>query len=129
MAKKTKEAKEVKKPTKPRNVKEQKILKCKLTEPEFAKKANDLAKSLDELTHIEDEKKTMNAIFNSRLKQARSRIMDLGETVKDKAELRTVDCIKTLDYKNGKVTVVRTDTNETVEDRNITEAERQMTFV
>lgn len=128
MAKK-KETKEVKKPSKPKKVKEQKILKCKLSDVEFTKKANELAKSIDELSHIEDEKKTANAVFNSRLKQVRSRIMDLSEAVKDKAELRTVDCIKTLDYKFGNVTVIRTDTNETIEERGITEAERQMTFV
>ena len=106
------------------------FLPCQLTDEEIIEKAKESAELVvlvesktGELarakTAFNDKKKVLEEDIetNSRKFQLLSAQVDSGE------EKRDVDCEATFDYEAGKVTVKRLDTDEVIEEREMTEDE------
>lgn len=102
-----------------------KNLKVALTKDEVLSAAESLARTLDELNSLEDDKKSLTDSFKAKITEAEARATQFKAKVRDKYEWRPVDCEETRDPTEGTVVVVRLDTNETIEDRKMTYDERQ----
>jgi peptidoglycan hydrolase CwlO-like protein len=101
-------------------------LKCDFTREEVEKFSSELAEKLEELDRAELRKKDVVATIKSEIARLDMEIKKLRSNVKDRYEHRNVDCERTTDWKQGRLKVVRLDTNETVADRPLTPAERQI---
>jgi len=103
-------------------------LKCVLTEDEIKKAAKSLSACTDELKSLEEEKKAMSDNFKSQITACEAQQSLSSALVRDEYEYRRVDCNKILDYKNSTVQVVRTDTGEVIENRDMLADEKQKTM-
>lgn len=102
-----------------------KRLKVGLTTPELLQAGEDLAKTLDEICDIEDEKKAIVENFKAKLTELEAQATQFQQKVRNKWEYQPVDCIETMNNTNGTVTKKRLDTNEVIEERKMTYDERQ----
>ena len=105
-------------------------LKCILTDEEVKKAAKELSACTDELKMLEEEKKSMSDNFKSKITACEAQQSLSSAFVRDEYEYRRVDCNKILDYKTKNVQVVRTDTGEVIEDRDMLadEMQKEMDF-
>jgi len=102
-----------------------KSLKVQLTNDEILSAAESLAKTLDELGSLEDDKKSLVESFKAKITEAEARTTQYKAKVRDKYEWRPVDCEETMDPAAGTVVVKRLDTDEVIEERSMTYEERQ----
>jgi len=100
-------------------------LKCLLTDAELLEKGEELARTLDEVVSLEDEKKAITEQFKSKITELESRSSVLRSPVRNKYDFRPVDCIQTMDNNEGTSKTVRLDTGDIVEERKLTYDERQ----
>lgn len=103
-------------------------VKFTLTNDEKAEAANELASSYMQLESLAIEKKTAMSEFKNRRERIEERIHTLSLKVKEGVEMRSVLCELRLDYSSLRATVIRLDTEEIVEEREMTEDEKQMKF-
>jgi len=100
-------------------------LKVQLTDKDVLGVAEELSKVLDEIKAIDEEKKAVVANLKSRTEEKEARCSTLQSLVRNKWEYRPVDCEETMDNNTGKVTTRRLDTDEVIEERDMTYDERQ----
>jgi len=108
-----------------RKFKETRTLKVKLTDPEVLEFADQLARSVDESTRLEEEKKALTDSFKAKITEVEAKIQKLTNYVRNRYDYRPVDCEQTMDNNKGTSVIVRIDTNEVIEERNLTYEERQ----
>jgi len=101
-------------------------LPCKLTTEDRAIAAGQLAEAIQNLESLEIAHKTDTKEFNSLKQQFTGSIHRLSREVANGEATRSVDCELRLNYTNLTATLVRADTGEIVEDRPMTEDEKQM---
>ena len=102
-----------------------KSLKVQLTNEEILLAAESLAKTLDELGALEDDKKSLAESFKAKITEAEARTTQYKAKVRDKYEWRPVDCEEVMDSETGTVVATRLDTKEIIEERSMTYDERQ----
>ena len=98
---------------------EERKLAVKLTAEELRERSKDLANALHEYDEIEAEKKRVTANLGERLKELRSEATELADIVKHGREFSYVTCSWSEDTVSGKLILVREDTGEVVETRDI----------
>lgn len=101
-------------------------LRVKLTAAEIADRANRAASLLADRDRKEEEKKAANTAFKAALETMDARIRELSGEVLSGATYKAVLCQRTFDYADGKVREVRLDTHESLNERSMTDSERQM---
>lgn len=103
-------------------------LKVKLTDDEVLSRSQDLTKALDDKGELEDSKKSVMADFKSRETMLDAQINTIKTEVRDRCVHKDVVCEMRYDFENACVTVLRTDTWQEIENRDMAPAERQMTI-
>jgi len=101
-------------------------LPFKLGQKEKAEAAEQLATTLQAAESLELERKSVLGEFKSRLNALEERIHKLTLNVKDGVEMRSVECELRLNYTTLAATLIRSDTKEVVEERPMTDEEKQM---
>jgi len=116
--------------TKPANTqrieKYQTMLKCNLTDEELLAYGGEMADKQQQANEFDESLTSIKSEFKSKIEQATARINELAGKLRSKSEHRQVPCERTYDYKAGTVTERRTDTNGTINRREMTADESQM---
>jgi len=105
--------------------KEGRVLHCDLTDTEKADARVKVLDLLGQRETIEADKKAAVAEYTSKLKNVDKEVARLRKAVAG-GEERLVDCERTMDFERAKVTVVRLDTGEKVENRDMHPSEKQL---
>ena len=105
--------------------KEQRHLKCELTDTELLSKGNELANKMDQIAALEDTKKAYVTQLKAQTDELTAQTKVLQGAVRNKWEFRMVECIHRMFRKSCVVTVVRQDTEQKIVDRKMTMDERQ----
>lgn len=100
-------------------------LPCRLTEGELLARADDLSVVVQETTAEEGRQTDVKAQMKARLTELDARKTRLAITIGRKEEYRDVEVEHLADLQAGTVSVIRTDTGESIETRPMTEQERQ----
>ena len=103
-------------------------LSCSLSTKERADAANKLADVLDDIMRLEDDKKTMAADLSAQIKRLSAEVRQLTRQVKEGTATRSVLCELKLNWTKLTATTVRTDSGQVVEERGMTEDEKQLDF-
>lgn len=106
--------------------KETRSLKCELTEKELLQAGEDLAKAIDETQMLEEQKKSAVDDFKARVAAKEAEITIKQRLVRNKNEFRPTECEVTLNYTTLKAKVIRADTKEVVQERDLSYEEKQM---
>lgn len=122
MAKKTKEEDLVKVTHEPHK------LPCRLGTKEKAEAAEALATTIQATESLELERKSVLGDFKSRMDGLKESIHTLTLNVKDSVQMRSIECELHLNYTKLTATLIRSDNNEIVEERPMTDEEKQMNF-
>jgi len=101
-------------------------LKCKLSQEEILQAGEGMANAQKELLEIEDELASIKAQFKSKVECATALIKKNANLIRDKFQLRAVECQRVFDYDEGIVTEFRTDTGDAIASRPMTDDELQM---
>ena len=101
-------------------------LKCQLTQEELLERGDQMAHALDELNRLADEKKALGEELKAKEAKTQAEITVLQQLVRNKYDRRLVDCNLVINYTTQKALLVRLDTEETIEERDLTEEEKQM---
>jgi hypothetical protein len=143
VAKKKEEAVEAKEAPAMHTEEIERNLECQLTKEDIEQRAaqtslvnRDRLGELSKASSLRGKAATLRAQAKECVEEAKEcqeeaeRLMeevnDLIDAVTDKVEKRQVKCRREYDYKADKVRVIRLDTNETVEEREMRSSERQM---
>lgn len=103
-----------------------KYLQCKLTPEEWSQASEEMADCHKRLCELEDQRTSVNADLKAQSKTVQGRMAHLSNLVREKSEFRDVKCTKVWDWDQKSVEVVRDDTDEIVEMREMTQDELQM---
>ena len=113
---------------KTKTTKEQRFLKCQLTQEEVLQAGEDLATALDNLRRVQAEKDSVVKSFKAKEAELEASIQAKQVLVRNKYDYRNVDCNNILDYESMECFVVRLDTEEEVLRRAMNEDEKQTTL-
>jgi len=108
--------------------KEMRKLKCDYTEDQLKDFSSELASTNVALKEKEEEKKAVAAQMKAEAEEMKARIDSLARKVSNGYEYKDVKCTKTIDFEEGRVVVHRNDTLEIIEERGLTDYERQLTI-
>ena len=98
---------------------------CRLTDAELLARADELSGVVQDTTAEEGRQTDIKAQLKARLTELNARKTRLALTIGRKEEHRDVDVEHVADLQAGTVTVFRTDTDEAMDTRPMTDAERQ----
>jgi len=101
-------------------------LPCKLTKDEKAQAAKELAEKIDQLEALEETRKATMSEFKSKKENLQAQVLALGRQVREGTKLQSVECQLQLNYSKQRVRLIRLDTNEVIEERPMTDEEKQM---
>jgi hypothetical protein len=96
-----------------------------LTDDEVKAKGEALAETHRQLNAVKADKKATNADFKSKIDKLEAEKNHLSDTIHDGKELRSVDCFWERDDGRGRMVLTRSDNKQIVEERAMTDAERQ----
>jgi len=123
MAKKKKEDEKEKSRRKVEAFRQQ--LRVTLTTEEVASRADRAAHVLAERDQKEEEAKAAQKHLKSIIDNMEAEMRRLSNEVRDHATYQLVDCERVYDYETGRVSEIRKDTGESVNERAMTLEERQ----
>lgn len=103
-----------------------KQLRCTLTQDERLQRADELAKAHQEVEAEELRQKEIKSQLKAELEAKQATRSSVAHIVASGAEYRPVDVEQVYDYLVCRVYATRLDTGERIEDRRMTEDERQM---
>lgn len=109
----------------PKIVKISEELSCELNEMEWQNAARDLADAHKEVATQEQRKKDITKELTHDVDIAKAKRNKLADAVSTRRELRDVTVEVKYDYELGTVTRTRTDTDEVISTREMTDQERQ----
>lgn len=109
----------------PKIVKISEELSCELNDVEWNNRARELADAHKEVAFQEQRKKDITKELGHDVAMAKTKESKLADTVATRRELREVTVEVKYDYELGTVTKTRTDTNEVISTREMTDNERQ----
>jgi hypothetical protein len=99
------------------------------TQHEIRELGRDMAREAQGVYDARAQKIATVAELSALIKNAEKRVSDLAEKINCGYELRPVECIEILDSpRPGRKSVIRTDTQEVLEEEAMSEAERQDSF-
>lgn len=101
-------------------------VKCKLTVDAKAEAAMQLAEAYTTLESLAIEKKTAMTEFKQRKEKIEEQVHVLSLKVKSGFEPRDIKCELQLNYTKLRATLIRLDTHDIVEERDMTADEKQM---
>jgi len=101
-------------------------LPCKLDAEGIAAAAGKLAKANQAMESLEAEKKATMSGFTARKNALLSEVHTLSQQVTDGVVMQNVECELQLNYTTMRATLIRLDTQEVVEERAMTDEEKQM---
>jgi len=103
----------------------QEMLKCALTHDELLQFGEELANNQQEAKELEDQLTNIKNDYKAKTSAKEAEIIRLGNLIRQKYEMRPVDCEVTFDFDEGRATVKRMDTGEIVLTRPMTDTELQ----
>jgi len=103
----------------------QKVLECVLTEQEKQEYSVILADSCVQKAGLLEEKKAVSSGFNERVKNLDETVEQKSLAIHNGSELRDVMCHYEIDRSRGKADLIREDTGEIVETRDMFDNEYQ----
>ena len=104
---------------------EERSMFVKLTPGEVAVYALDAARVTLDIGELEDQKKAAASTFKDRIDRSFCVVRELSRKVKDGQELRDVKCTWHADYETRKAFLIRDDTGEEIQSRDLTAQELQ----
>lgn len=113
----------------PKIVKIKESLSCDLNDVEWQNRARELADAHRRTEAEKQNKKDVMAELNAEVKMAEAQESKLANIVATRREQREVIVEVKYDYDLGIVTRVRTDTNEVISERELTDDEKQLELV
>ena len=102
------------------------VLPFKLATNDVVAAVKALSQSMKEQQALEQQMKDVTAHYREKLRAKKTEGEVLISRVRDEVEYRQVECEQRLDWSRGKVTVVRVDTGEVLEENDMTADERQV---
>ena len=103
-------------------------LKIELTPEEILAASREMARAIDELHDMEQQRKAAVELYKAKIAQANATVQINSVLVRNGYEFRKTEVRRTLDYDQGTVTSCRLDTGEIIEARPMTPDEKQLTF-
>lgn len=97
-------------------------LVCQLTEHELIERGQELDQVLKDIAGLIQER----AAVNAKIKPKEQRVEKLVTIIDTKEEVREVECDWSFNWNSGVKTLYRSDTQEKLESKPITDAERQI---
>ena len=104
---------------------EVRMLKCNLTEKELLEAGAALASKLDDLKTCQAECDSIKKGYKAKEAEIEAQITTLQIKVRNKYEIRSVDCENVQDFVKLECFVTRKDTGEEIQRRKLTEDEKQ----
>ena len=104
-------------------------LKWTLTQDEVRTYGVELARANASKDEAEERKKEVDAQLKAEIESHSTRSLNLARKINNGYEYRDVKCLVEYDYDKNMVQIVRTDTQEIVETRAMTEDERQTSLL
>jgi hypothetical protein len=120
--------KEVTQEHRTKTTKEKRSLRCQLTQEELLAAGEKLAELLDNLRGAESARESVVRQYKAKEAELAAQIESQQLLVRNKSEIRTVDCVNVLDYTDVRCIVTRLDTGEIIVNRKLTEDEKQSTL-
>ena len=105
---------------------ERHLLKCELSQDELLQCGDELAGALDNLRQAQEEKESVVKDFKAKEAMCEAEITTKQLLVRNKYEYRQTDCKLILDYTKQSATLIRLDTEGIVNERQLSEEEKQM---
>lgn len=102
-----------------------KCLPVKLTKEELASISKQLSRENIEKEQVDNSKKEVMADFTAQIKRHESSISRLSLLISKEEEYRDVDCVWELDFKKNIKVLRRVDTKEIIDEKDITQEDRQ----
>lgn len=102
-----------------------KEIKCDLTTEELLRKGQDMAQLQREKELVELQKKESAAEFKVKIDGLESKLSKVCSTIRDKYEMRQVNCREVKDFVNKVRRIIRCDTDEEIEVHPMTPADLQ----
>jgi len=102
------------------------LLKCQLTDKELIATGEELTQELQHLGAIATELDSIKADYKAKTKASESEIESLSNRLRNKFEMRPVDCHEIKNFDTKKFSVLRVDTGEIIEERDLREDELQL---
>jgi len=103
-------------------------LRCVLTDAERIAAGRKLAEKCAELQRTEEERKSVASEYKAKLDRMTAERNELADRVTSGEEVRRVACKLVLDYDSLTARCIREDTQEVIEERPLSDAEKQMQF-
>jgi len=103
-------------------------LPCKMTNEEVMEVVDELVElndAIEEKKELISDHKDQASKLSKEIKCADPKLKELNKLLKTKAREKFVDCVCVYDYNADKVTITRKDNGDLVEEREITDLERQ----
>ena len=100
-------------------------LPCKLTDKERLEIGALIVAADDEISTLEEDKKSASDGFKAKIELAQGRHRELVQKLRSGEEVRAVDCIERFVFERNTVEEIRTDTNARLSERAMTPDERQ----
>jgi hypothetical protein len=110
---------------KTKTVKVVKTLRYTFTQAERQEFGDSMAQAVAGIEREQDQLKQVKKDFESRIADHEGNMKRCAERLRSGYEFRPVECEKVLDFKLGNAIITRTDTGEIVEERPLTDDERQ----
>lgn len=100
---------------------------CRLTDEELAKRRDEMAKAIEDYRELDDHKRGETARMNRELKGLKAKAEELSQIVLSREETRPVECRRVMDAEHQRVAVLRLDTGQVVDVRDMTPEEVERT--
>jgi hypothetical protein len=108
-----------------KTTKERRHLRVALTNEELLAAGQKLADQLRQKQSLEAEAGAISKQYKAKIAEVDAALEVTRGLVHDRYEIRPVECVNVLDYTDVRCRVTRTDTREIIEDRKLTEDEKQ----
>jgi len=111
----------------PRSIERKKTtlpLRVKLTDAEKIKAGDYVADAIARIQGYEADLASLKKQFQGQIEGAKAEIASRSETIRNGYEIRPVECVRALDFDLGKVQEFRTDTNDMIDSRRMSDDER-----
>lgn len=104
-------------------------IKVALTNEEVCELAQDLARRTNELTALENEKKEFSASIGARIAECKAAAAKLALALAQGGDWRAVPVREVFDFNEGTVRAYRLTSDELLDERPLTDADRQLSML
>jgi len=98
-------------------------LPCPLTLPRKMELLDEMSSHNQEYNRLERHKKELVDNTTKAMKHRKAQMDKISDTVAQGIEMKPIICRKEIDYIHGRITVIREDTGEVIEDRALEEGD------